>query len=119
MSEAKDINVKYVSIILLLLISEVIGTAVVLWLFNKKKFQSYRVLTQTPHAETLYPKPRLSLSVMGELQELRHKEQELLSKYEWINRQQRLVKIPIADSLKIISKQGLPYRSQQEKKNEL
>ena len=47
------------------------------------------------------PEPRLQISPQGDLEELRRQEDEILSTYQWIDRDKGIVRIPISRAMEL------------------
>jgi hypothetical protein len=56
----------------------------------------------------LPPEPRLEKAPPKDLAELRAREDEILSGYAWVNKEQGLARIPVARALDIVAEKGLP-----------
>lgn len=54
------------------------------------------------------PPPVLQDDPATDLASFRRKEEQRLSSYGWIDRQQRIVRVPIARAIEILSERGLP-----------
>lgn len=54
-----------------------------------------------------------NLGVREALQSLRAEEDEILNGYHWVDRNGKIVRIPIADAMKLALQQGLPARQAQ------
>lgn len=65
--------------------------------------------TELPDAP---PVPRLQARPIETLEALRAKEEALLSSYGWADREQGLVRVPIARAIEIMAARGLPMREQ-------
>jgi hypothetical protein len=63
-----------------------------------------------PEADALrtFPEPRLQAAPAEDLRSLREAEAELLSRYEWIDREAGVARIPIERAARLIVEQGLP-----------
>jgi hypothetical protein len=58
------------------------------------------------------PEPRLSVKPGDELKALRAEEAKQLEGYDWIDREQGVVRIPIARAMEILAQRGLPVRAE-------
>src|SRR5262245_18944818 len=77
------------------------------WQFEATAERADRV--QSPLAgDQLPPAPRLQVQPAQELASLRRAEDERLSTYGWIDREQRLVRVPIDRAIEILAERGLP-----------
>lgn len=56
--------------------------------------------------------PGRSLGVREALKALRDEEDQLLTGYGWVDRNNQIVRIPIADAMKLTLQRGLPSRAQ-------
>jgi hypothetical protein len=54
------------------------------------------------------PLPRLQVDPTGELIQIRREESERLSSYGWIDRQSKVVHIPIQSAMNLVAEQGFP-----------
>jgi len=73
------------------------------WMFRQlereqAQRQSQPVVTQVPSRP---PEPRLQISPQGDLEELRRQEAEILSTYQWIDRDKGVVRIPINRAMEL------------------
>lgn len=64
----------------------------------------------------LPPEPRLQQTPREDLRAFRTGEDELLNRYEWVDRQAGVVRIPIAEAMKLTVQRGLPSRPAQVEK---
>ena len=59
----------------------------------------------------LPPEPRLQQFPRNEIYDLRLREQQQLQEYGWVNREAGVVRIPIADAMRLTVERGLPARA--------
>ena len=59
----------------------------------------------------LPPEPRLEVVPADTVAKLRATEDALLNDYAWVDRQHGIVRIPIAEAMILLAKQGLPVRT--------
>jgi hypothetical protein len=59
-------------------------------------------------AQKLPPEPRLQTSSTADLQELRARENAALTHYNWIDRSQGVVAIPINRAIELLAQRGIP-----------
>lgn len=59
-------------------------------------------------AQKLPPEPRLQASPTADLQQLRARENAVLSQYRWIDRSKGVVAIPIDRAIQLIAQRGIP-----------
>lgn len=64
----------------------------------------------------LPPEPRLQQTPREDLRAFRAGEDELLNRYEWVDRQAGVVRIPIAEAMKLTVQRGLAARPAQVEK---
>jgi hypothetical protein len=57
-----------------------------------------------------FPAPRLQPDDVADMNKFRTQEEIILDTYDWVNKQQGIVRIPIDQAMKIIAQQGLPTR---------
>lgn len=62
--------------------------------------------------ERIPPAPRLQTEPKQDLLDFRAAESATISSYAWVDRNNRIVRIPIADAMKLTLERGLPSRSQ-------
>jgi hypothetical protein len=58
----------------------------------------------------LPPPPRLQITPRQDLRDLRAREDEVLNSYRWVDRSAGIVRIPIAEAMKLTVERGLPVR---------
>ena len=67
--------------------------------------------TLAAHApDQLPPEPRLQQNPLLDLVQLRAEEARQLTSFGWIDQPRGIVRIPVADAMKIAVKRGLPHR---------
>jgi len=64
-------------------------------------------------ARRLPPEPRLQTNPRADLRELRQQEDAVLASYGWADKNAGIVRIPIADAMKLTVQRGLPARKEQ------
>ena|SRR5579862_1938729 len=62
--------------------------------------------------QRLPPEPRLQTNPRGDLRELRDQENDLLTKYRWVDKNTGVVRIPIDRAMQLTLERGLPARGQ-------
>jgi hypothetical protein len=62
------------------------------------------------------PEPRLQVAPRQDLQDFRRREDELLNNYRWVDKGAGIVRIPIAEAMKLVVQRGLPARADGEQK---
>jgi hypothetical protein len=60
--------------------------------------------------ERLPPEPRLQTNPRQDLKDLRAAEDRLLTSYQWVDRNNNVVRIPIDEAMKLTLQRGLPSR---------
>jgi hypothetical protein len=103
--EKTDMDPKYVVYFAVALI--VAGLLIHLglwWMFRQLEREQVRreappARVQTPNQPP--PEPRLQISPQGDLEELRRQEDEILSTYRWIDRDNGTVRIPINRAMQL------------------
>jgi len=69
----------------------------------------------TAERSRLPPEPRLQVTPREDLRDLRAGEDQLLESYGWVDRNAGIVRIPIADAMKLTVQRGLPVREEASK----
>ena len=112
--EESDVNVAAILRygLVLLLIGAVVHL-VLWWLLGTYERRHQRAQTHVyPLAagrqDQLPPSPRLQTDPQQELQDLRAKQQSLLTGYGWVNREAGVARIPIEDAMRMVVARGLP-----------
>ncbi len=115
--ETRDLSLRVV-----LLFGLVLGIMTVLVLFLMGTLFDYFAWQRTqsehppsPLAEIrppMPPEPRLQVNPAQDLQKLRAREETLLHRYEWIDREAQIVRIPIDRAMDLLVERGLPSRPQ-------
>jgi hypothetical protein len=59
------------------------------------------------------PEPRLQTDPKQDLLDLRAHEDQILNGYSWVDRNNNIVRIPVADAMRLTLQSGLPSRPQQ------
>jgi hypothetical protein len=59
----------------------------------------------------LPPEPRLQVTPRQDLRDFRAREEELLNSYRWVDKNAGIVRIPIAEAMKLTVQRGLPARA--------
>ncbi|MBS0208350.1 MAG: hypothetical protein JSS27_05290 [Planctomycetes bacterium] len=63
-------------------------------------------------ADQTPPEPRLETTVGGAFDQYRARTEQVLTTYAWIDREQRVVRIPVARAIELLAKRGLPEPKQ-------
>ena len=62
----------------------------------------------------LPPAPRLQVTPRQDLRDLRAREDQALNSYQWVDRSAGIVRIPIAEAMRLTVERGLPVRQSPE-----
>lgn len=57
-----------------------------------------------------FPYPRLQTQPFADVRQLRAQEKVLLDSYGWVDQDARIVRIPVAEAMKLTAERGLPAR---------
>ena len=103
--ERSDMNPKYILYFGIALVVAGLVIQVGVWgmfrFFEHEQAQreSQPALVEAPKPP---PEPRLQISPQGDLQELRRQEDEILSTYRWIDRDNGVARIPIDRAMQLL-----------------
>lgn len=61
------------------------------------------------------PEPRLQIAAQNELREMRAAEEAALNSYGWVDKDARIVRIPVKRAMEILAQKGFPARKQEQK----
>jgi hypothetical protein len=61
--------------------------------------------------ERVPPEPRLQTDPKKDLKDLRAAEDVILNGYSWVDKNNKIVRIPVADAMKLTLQRGLPART--------
>ncbi|HZQ90182.1 MAG TPA: hypothetical protein VFA60_00135 [Terriglobales bacterium] len=64
------------------------------------------------------PEPRLQSNPVADLERLRAAEDQVLNGYAWIDKNAGVVRIPVAEAMKIVAQRGLPKAGPQPSKTQ-
>jgi hypothetical protein len=113
--EETDVNVRAILGFGLGLLAVAVVIHVLVWMLFA--YFSSRVADRTRQyplaagqATRLPPQPRLQANPRGELRDLRMAEDELLTRYSWIDRDAGIIRIPIDVAMRLTVQRGLPAR---------
>jgi hypothetical protein len=67
-------------------------------------------LSQQTHITLIPPGPRLQAQPQADLQALRAAEDAILGSYGWVDKENRIVRIPIERAMQLVVQQGLSFR---------
>jgi hypothetical protein len=92
----------------------VIASVMLFWLFGafmrrelERDPPPHPMFEQTP----LTPEPRLQAAPAEDLLRLREEEQTLLTTYDWVDREAKVVRIPVERAAELLLQRGLPVRA--------
>jgi hypothetical protein len=110
--EQSDAAIRPLAIFLAVLaISLVIVSGIVAWLFHVFEISAERSdprPSPLADADQPTPGPLLQVSPRHDLDVLRKRDEELLEKAEWIDRETSIARIPIEEAIKLTAERGLP-----------
>jgi len=117
--EDSDINVRAVVVFAIGLVVVAVAIHLVVWLlfvyFAGRGADAPRLY---PLAETagqqLPPEPRLQTNPREDLRELRVREDQELNGYRWVDKNAGVVRIPIAEAMRLTIERGLPARAKKD-----
>jgi hypothetical protein len=111
--ERRDLGPRIISLFGLGLVITCILTSIVIWAFEKglDRFFAYRgTATWTASPQMVAPVPRLQTNPARELGELRAEEDAILQSYDWVDRRNGVIRIPIDVAMRLTVERGLPVR---------
>ena len=110
--EEKDVNVwavaKFAIALVLLCAVALAGLAGLFRYFQTReaRLQPPQVAGDDLKGPSLPPEPRLQSSPVLDLKRMRDAEDQILGSYGWIDRQQGIVRLPIARAMDLLSQRG-------------
>ena len=110
-ADAKQVSVWTISIFVTIL-AGLISMAALLFGFVKFPVSLDRTPTAAEYERNLPPTPRLQTTPKEDLLDFRAAERAALSSYGWVDRNKSIVRIPVADAMKLTLERGLPSRAQ-------
>lgn len=115
--ETRDVNVRFLAAVVVGLFLLALGGMGVSWWFerNAAERQQATERPRSPLAETLSPlppEPRLQVTPGVNLAVVRAQEEAMLSRYEWIDPKNGIVRIPIDRAIEVLAERGLPARGE-------
>jgi hypothetical protein len=115
--ESRDLSIRAIVTFALALTAFVsLAVFLLIGLFGRLREKAERADALPPplrESRVWPPAPRLQVSSGLDLEELRRREEEQLRTYGWIDRDRRVVRIPIDRAMKLIAERGLPARPMQ------
>ncbi len=89
------------------------GVGLLFWLFVKQSEETTKEFPLAGQEHRLPAAPRLQQFPVNEMVEFRRHENDVLQKYGWVNKETGVVRMPIADAMKLAVERGLPARAPQ------
>jgi hypothetical protein len=115
--EGADVNVKAIAgFALSLVIITLVVHLALYWLldyYGERQARLQEPLTLIEPTDEPPPAPRLEVAPRAALAELRAAEDRNLQGYGWVDREKKIVRIPIRQAMEIIAEKGLPVRKEQ------
>lgn len=112
--EGRDVQIKPLVMLGIGLIVVTVGVLVLMdWTFDVLSARrAQQDVPPSPLAETSlpFPEPRLQIAPAQELRNLRAAEDAVLSSYDWVDRANGIVRIPIERAIDLLVERGLPAR---------
>jgi hypothetical protein len=109
--ETTDASAFYVGLFALgLAIMIALALPFLVWLFWRFEASAKRTdpINDPTAVNQIPPPPRLQARPSADLAALRHEEDERLYHYQWIDRQQGIVQLPIDRAIEVLAERGLP-----------
>jgi hypothetical protein len=114
--EHSDVNVRAIlGFGLILLIAAVVvhlGLYWLLQLYSDRSAERAPSVSAMPSEDQTPPPPRLQVSPPTELAKMRAAEEKELQSYGWVDKETKIVRIPIDRAMELIAEKGLPARKQ-------
>jgi hypothetical protein len=114
--EHSDVNVRAIlGFGVILLVAAVVIHIALYWLLQYYRDRSARqapAVSTIPTEEQIPPGPRLQVSPPTDLAKLRAAEEKELQSYGWVDKETKIVRIPIDRAMELIAEKGLPARKQ-------
>jgi len=114
--ERRDVDV--VTLVWLVVLLAILGILAVLGSAGFLRFLSHQrdLSDRQPPAVAAeranFPPPRLELNAPRNLEKFRENETRELTTYDWIDREKKVVRIPIERAIELLSQRGLPQTNQ-------
>ena len=80
--------------------------------YNERSARRAPVMSPPTPEDQSPPPPRLQVSPRTDLAKLRAAEEKELQTYRWVDREKKIVSIPIDRAMELIAERGLPVRKQ-------
>jgi hypothetical protein len=107
--EQSEVSVRLIVVSLAFLaVATAITLALVVGIF-RYFYASYSTAEATRLAQPVIPpKPRIEVAPYQELQDMRVKEDHILSTYAWVDKDSQTVRVPIDKAIDLLAAKGLP-----------
>ena len=115
--ETRDLSTRVVVVFGISLFVGALIIHVVVWIlyaqFEKAAARAYPREYPLAHvgAPALPPEPRLQTRPRDEMQRMRQQEDDLLETYGWVDQPRAIVRVPIAQAMEMVVREGLPARA--------
>jgi hypothetical protein len=112
--ETSDISFRTIRLsVIVFIVAAVIIHLGVWWLFQQfrnvdQRRDVRRTLVEAP--SPVPPPPRLQINPERDWQSFRQAEQQILDSYEWVSRDEGMVRIPIQRAMDLLVERGVPVR---------
>ena len=112
--EANDLDPKRIALFAVILAVIIVGVIIVTYALYRR-FATVEVRSQATPSPLSYtreatPEPRLEVNSGQELKAMRAAENAVLHSYDWVDKEQGVVRIPIDRAIAILAARGLPAR---------
>jgi hypothetical protein len=111
--ERRDLSPRIVTLFALGLVITCLLAAIGIWALEREldRLFAYRgTATWTSSPTTVAPPPRLQIDVARDLVEMRAQEDAILQSYDWSDRRNGVIRIPIDVAMRLTVERGLPVR---------
>jgi len=120
--ERSDVNLRAIAAFgLALVIAALVIHIALYWLlayYERSAARRAPAISPMQAERQIPPPPRLQVSPPADLAELRAAEEKALRTYGWIDKERKIVRIPIDRAIEILAEKGLPARKAEEKRPE-
>ena len=116
--ETTDVNIRGILIVGAGLIVSAIVISIAVWVLFRyfEARETRRVAPEYPLAATqeprVPPEPRLQTNPREDLEQLRAQEDQILNSYGWVDKNTGVVRVPIAEAMRLTVLRGLPARQE-------
>jgi len=111
--EVKDVDSSRIlqfaaGLVILLLATCLVSAIYFFWLSHREQNITGPIMGPLASRMPPYPPPSLEVQPGIELQEIRDRESQILSQYRWVDRERKMVAIPIEAAMVLLVEKGLP-----------